>query len=168
MIIGVCVHSRRQLVTCFPPIPGSPRSRRMRSGRKAGTTCNASSPVEASLTEYPCASREARRKPRIPASSSTISTLSPGLLTSLLQWQKYGYLRSSFGTPLGEDAAIVGFHESLADREAKACPFGRSWDGNTVKFIEHAFEFALWNPPSTIENPNFQLAGIQPSLDFHW
>ena len=35
----------------------------MRSGRKAGTTCNASSPVEASLTEYPCASSEARRKP---------------------------------------------------------------------------------------------------------
>ena len=104
----------------------------------------------------------------MPASSSTISTRSPGLLTSFLQWQEYGYLRSSFCTPLREDAAIVGFHESLADRKAKACPFRRSWDGNTVKFIEHAFEFTLGNPPSTIENPNFQLASSQPSLDFHW
>src|SRR5665213_3209312 len=158
MIIGVCVHSRRQLVTCFPPTPGRPRSRRMRSGRKAGTTCNASSPVEASLTEYPCASREARRKPRIPASSSTISTLSPGLLTALLQWQEYGYLRSSFCAPLREDAAVVGFDKSFADRKAKACPFRRCGDGNPVKFVEHAVEFTLWNPPPTIENPNFQLA----------
>ena len=62
----------------------------------------------------------------------------------------------------------MGFHESLADRKAKACPFGRSRDGNTVKFLEHAFEFILWNPPPTIENPNFQLASIQPSLDFDW
>jgi hypothetical protein len=32
-----------------------------------------------------------------------------------LQWQEYGYLRSSFGTPHRKDAAIVGFHKSLAD-----------------------------------------------------
>src|SRR5690242_14937873 len=139
----------------------------MRSGRKAGTTCNASSPVEASLTEYPCASSEARRKPRIPASSSTISTRSPGLLMSFLQRQEYGYLRPSFCTPLREDAAIVSFHESLADREAKACSSWRSWGGNAVKFIEHAFQFALWNPPPLIENPNFQLASGQAGLDFH-
>jgi len=83
-----------------------------------------------------------------------------------LQWKEYDYLRSSFCTPLREDAAIVGFHESLADREAKACPFRRSWDGNTVKLIEHAIEFSLWNPPPIVENPNFQSASIQPSLDF--
>ena len=94
----------------------------------------------------------------MPASSSTISTLNPGLLTSFLQWQEYGYLRSSFGTALCKDAAIVGFHESLADRKTKACPFRGSWDGNPVKFIEHAFEFTLGNPPSTIENRNFELA----------
>jgi hypothetical protein len=61
----------------------------------------------------------------------------------------------------------VGFHESLTDRKAKSCPFGRSWDGNTIKLIEHAFEFTFWNPPPMIENPNFQLASDQAGLDFH-
>src|SRR5579859_2184016 len=151
-------------MTCFPSMPGRPRSRRMRSGRNAGTTCKASSPEEASWIEYPWASRDARRNRRIPASSSTTITRGPDSLTVRLQWQEEGYFRPSLRTALRQDPAMVRFHESLADRKAETCSFGRSRDADTVEFVKYAFQFLLRNSPPAVEDPDLQLAGIQPGF----